>query len=73
MARATRSGDSGIKKRKRNSSPHEKPNKQLRTDQLGGVAESVLEEEDGRKILDVLEEWVTIYQSGLKVTELSCA
>ncbi|KXN87558.1 hypothetical protein AN958_08492 [Leucoagaricus sp. SymC.cos] len=59
MARATRSGanaEPGIKKRKRNSSPHERPHKAARTDLASGVGDSTLEEGDARKILQVLEE-----------------
>ncbi|KAF9454967.1 hypothetical protein P691DRAFT_754093 [Macrolepiota fuliginosa MF-IS2] len=59
MARATRSSahtDHLSKKRKRNSSAHEKPQKMARTGEwTGSVGESTLVEEDGRKILQVLE------------------
>jgi hypothetical protein len=59
MARATRSGgnaEAGIKKRKRNSSPHEKAQKVARMDEGESVGSVTLGEEDGRKILRVLEE-----------------
>lgn len=62
MARPTRTADPVTKKRKRNSSPHDKPLKVHRSSQHKSLlADSTLPQLQAHNILDVLEKFVSLF------------